>query len=324
MLYNWGYSNYLNPYYGGGAGNALVAQQPIVYDYSQPIDAQSPPPQQSVTDQAMSTFDTARQAFKSGDYPRALELVDQALKSTPNDPTLHEFRALALFALKRYDEAAAPLYAVLSVGPGWDWTTLISLYADPETYTGQLRALEAFVQGNQNSAPAHFVLAYHYLTEEHADAAIRQLKIVSTLQPKDTLSAQLIAQLEHKEQPAAAGGSENGQTPAATAPAQTAATTSSGKEGKLDGTWTAKPTTDTTITLSVQSDGRFSWSVDRQGKNQQFAGKSSYENGILTLVQDQSNNTMVGNVEWTDETHFHFKVPGGGPDDPGLSFARTS
>ena len=45
-----------------------------------------------------------------------------------------------LFALKRYDEAAAALYAVLSVGPGWDWTTLISLYADPETYTQQLRA----------------------------------------------------------------------------------------------------------------------------------------------------------------------------------------
>ena len=58
----------------------------------------------------------------------------------PNDPTLHEFRRLVLFALDRYDEAAAALYAVLSVGPGWDWTTLISLYGDPETYTQQLRA----------------------------------------------------------------------------------------------------------------------------------------------------------------------------------------
>ena len=43
MLYNWGYSNYNNPYYGGGygGGNAVVAQQPVVYDYSQPIDPQA-------------------------------------------------------------------------------------------------------------------------------------------------------------------------------------------------------------------------------------------------------------------------------------------
>jgi len=185
MLYGWGYSNYYNPYYGG---NTVVVEQPVVYDYSQPIDAQTVPPEQAVTDQAVTTFDTAREAFKGGDYPRALDLVDQALKSTPNDPTLHEFRALTLFALKRYDEAAAPLYAVLSVGPGWDWTTLISLYGDPETYTQQLRALEAFTVQNPNSAPAHFVLAYEYLTIEHADTAVKQLKIVSTLQPKDTLS----------------------------------------------------------------------------------------------------------------------------------------
>ena len=44
MLYNWGYSNYYNPYYGGYGGyggNTVVVQQPVVYDYSQPIDPQS-------------------------------------------------------------------------------------------------------------------------------------------------------------------------------------------------------------------------------------------------------------------------------------------
>ena len=76
----------------------------------------------------------------------------------PNDPTLHEFRRQTLFALGRYDEAAAPLYAVLSAGPGWDWTTLISLYADPEAYTQQLRALEDYCTQNPNSAAGHFVL----------------------------------------------------------------------------------------------------------------------------------------------------------------------
>jgi len=278
-----------------------------------------------VTDQAVTTFDTAREAFKGGDYPRALDLVDQALKSTPNDPTLHEFRALTLFALKRYDEAAAPLYAVLSVGPGWEWTTLISLYGDPETYTQQLRALEAFTVQNPNSAPAHFVLAYEYLTIEHADTAVKQLKIVSTLQPKDTLSVQLIQQLEHPQQQAAATGVGPGQTPApAPPPVQAADTAPAGKEGKMEGAWTAQPSNEMKITVSFQGEGRFTWNVDRQGKAQQFAGKSSYENGILTLVQDQNNNTMVGNVRWTDETHFNFKVMGGGPGDPGLSFTKSS
>ena len=49
MLYNWGYSNYYNPYYYGyGAGAGAVVAQPVVYDYSQPIDAQTTPPDETV------------------------------------------------------------------------------------------------------------------------------------------------------------------------------------------------------------------------------------------------------------------------------------
>ena len=111
-----------------------------------------PSPEQTVANQAVSTFDAARDAFKAGDYAKALELVDQAIKTMPNDPTLHEFRGQTLFALGRYDEAAAPLYAVLSTGPGWDWTTLISLYAGPETYSQQLRATKTIATQNPSSA----------------------------------------------------------------------------------------------------------------------------------------------------------------------------
>ncbi len=106
----------------------------------------------------------------------------------PNDATLHEFRTLNLFALKRYDEAAGVLYAVLSAGPGWDWTTLIGLYGDPETYTQQLRALESHCSQNRQAAAPRFVLGYHYLTDGNAEAAVRQFKIVAELQPKDQLT----------------------------------------------------------------------------------------------------------------------------------------
>ncbi len=151
MLYDWGYASYYNPYYYMAYPAQAIAQ-PLVYDYSQPLSAASDAPDQTVMTQAMSTFDSAREAFKGGDYARALDLSDQALKQAPNDPVLHEFRALVLFALGRYDESAAALYAVLSVGPGWDWTTLISLYADPDTYTQQIRALEQYCTQNLNSA----------------------------------------------------------------------------------------------------------------------------------------------------------------------------
>jgi tetratricopeptide (TPR) repeat protein len=325
MLYNWGYSNYSNPYYGGGAyGGTTVVQQPIIYDYSQPINATTPPPEEGVTTQAMSTFDQARDAFKQGNYPQALDLTDQALRQVPNDPTLHEFRALVLFALGRFDEAAAALYAVLSVGPGWDWSTLISLYNNPETYTQQLRALEAFTNQNPNSAAARFVLAYHYLSEGHPEAAVDQLKTVVALQPKDQLSAQLLQQLQQSQ-----NNPSPGQVPAdgAAAPTQAALPPSNpaptGQEGKLEGTWTAQPSQDTTITVTFPDQGHFNWSVAHKGQDQQFQGESSYVNGILTMSQDQ-NNAMVGDVIWKDPNHFQFKVLGGGPSDPGLTFAKSS
>ncbi len=326
MLNNYGYSNYSNPYYGGGGygvGNNLAAAQPGVYDYSQPIDPQVAAPEQTVANQAVSTFDAAREAFKGGNYAQALGLVDQAIKTMPNDATLHEFRAQTLFALGRYDEASAPLYAVLSTGPGWDWTTLISLYADPETYTQQLRALETYCSQNPDSAAGHFVLAYQYLTEEHPEAAARELKTVSTLQPKDTLSAQLLHQLEQSQNQNQAAGANIAQTQPAPPENPAAPIASPGREGKLEGSWTAQPGKDVKINLAVQGDGRFVWTVAKGSKDQSFAGKSSFENGILTLVQDQNSNTMVGNVSWTDEGHFTFKVVGGPPSDPGLTFAKA-
>ena len=122
----------------------MVVDQPV-YDYSQPLSTAAPAPSQSVADPAISLFDQGREAFKAGNYTSALSLTDQALRTLPNDPALHEFRSLALFAHGRFEDAAAPFYAVLSVGPGWDWPTMIGLYADPETYTRQLRAIESYV-----------------------------------------------------------------------------------------------------------------------------------------------------------------------------------
>src|SRR5208283_349052 len=134
----------------------------------------------------------ARTAFMQGDYKTALAQVDQAIALVPNDTVLHEFRGQVLFALGRYKEAAAADYAVLSAGPGWDWTTLSSLYPSVDVYTEQLRALEQYAKSNPAASEAKFLLAENYLTCGYTDAATAQLKEVVQLNPKDQLSAQLL------------------------------------------------------------------------------------------------------------------------------------
>ena len=222
------YSGYTNPYY-----QTVVAAQPaqttVVYDYSQPINVTARRPTPRSHESTEQIFSAARDSFKAGDYQRALDLADQVLKQTPNAPVVHEFRALVLFALKRYDEAAAVDYAVLSAGPGWNWSTLVGLYPDVDTYTNQLRALEAYARSNPGSSSPQFLLGYHYLVEGHNDAAAAQFEKVTQLQPNESLSASFVkllrkaseAQSQTQTQTQVAAAPTNDQpTPAAPGPAQ--------------------------------------------------------------------------------------------------------
>ncbi len=320
-LYSWGYASYGNPYYGGAVSEPIVIQQPIdnggyqtvtvpasTFDYSQPLDTQSQPPPPQVADPAVAKFDSARESFKRGDYASALRLTDEALKTLPNDATLHEFRALTLFAAGQYEQAAIPLYAVLSVGPGWDWTTMIGLYPTADVYTKQLRALEQFIKKNPKSSGARFVLAYQYLTQGHNSEALGQLKEVQKLAPGDALSAQLIKTL-----------SPPGETPE---PSPSPATAPASKEGTLAGTWKATPVKQTAINLNVRDDGNFTWKASVNGKSQDIAGNWSLAGGILTLAQSGDGSALVGNVTWQDATHWNFRALGAPANDPGLSFSH--
>jgi tetratricopeptide (TPR) repeat protein len=306
-LYGMGYMPYVNPYYDYAATAAVATP----YDYSQPIDTTAAPAEGSVTDPAMALFDAARAGFQQGDFAAALKQTDEALSKLPNDTTLHEFRALCLFAMGRYDEAAGTLYAVLAVGPGWDWTTLISLYPNVEVYTTQLRALEEYCKSHTDSATGRFVLAYHYLTQGHTDAAVLMLKGVVKLKPQDSLSSKLIRQLDAPSDQAAA--------PTATAPS--AADTNPPEGASIEGTWNASPAADTSIALSIKPGGPFTWQVTQKGRKQEFTGSSTFGNGILTLAQDKGP-VLVGRVDWKDANQMTFRIVGDSPDDPGLSFSK--
>ena len=285
---------------------SLLRQQ-CVYDYSQPIDVTSAPPDAAAATSTEQVFSAARDSFKAGDFQRALDLADQVLKQTPNVAVVHEFRALCLFALKRYDEAAAVNYSVLTAGPGWNWSTLVGLYPDVDTYTNQLRALEAYAKSNPNSASAQFLLAYFYMVQGNNDAAGAQFERVAQLQPQDQLSSSF-AKLYKKaaEQPAAEATiqpTQNvvqnqaeqpavppGQPPAvannqqpATVPAPPGETADQQQEppppppAELVGNWKAQPAPDVTIALAIQTDGQFSWEVNTKGQKANHHWKRGFQ-----------------------------------------------
>jgi tetratricopeptide (TPR) repeat protein len=355
----WLYGDYSNPYYNTPVTQTTIVQtvpaQPgaeapaattTAFDYSKPLGVTEPPPEPAAVDTAQETITAARESFLAGDNARALALADQALAQTPNDPVLHEFRALVLFALKRYKDAAATAYAVLTAGPGWNWTTMVGLYPDMDTYTQQLRDLEANVRQNPNEASNRFLLAYHYMVQGHKDPAAKEFQTVLKLEPKDQLSARFAAALGAKvpeppklpaqlaqaiDSPAArtmdlaqAAGAEapqtrqQGQSPSAeNAPPPPA------PPQNLQGRWSAKPNDKISITLTLNPDGTFAWTVSEVGKSQTIQGRAGYQDQIVTLAQDQLP-PLVGKVTIDPAgNRFAFKPPGT-PESAGLSFEKVT
>jgi hypothetical protein len=298
----WLFSGFTNPYFVAPVINTTVvvnAPQVFVPDYSRPLDLTSIPPEGAEQDD--STFLAARDAFAAGEFARALSLTDLTLQHFPNDPVLHEFRALCLFALGRFDEAAAVLYVVLTAGPGWDWATMVGLYPDVDTYTLQLRALEAAVRGNPNVASKRFVLAYHYLVQDHLEQARRQFEQAAELEPRDQLAAQFARALTAPSE-APTGPDRASDTAGAHEPSPPPAA--------LLGTWRANPTPDLSLELTLREDGQFTWGVNSGGQVDSITGDADYVDGVLTLMQADAP-ALVGKVVDLGRDRFGFEMLGG-------------
>jgi tetratricopeptide (TPR) repeat protein len=313
-LYNWGYGAYSNPYY-------VEPAQPVTYlNYSEPIivpepapipaGATEPPPPPRPPETASQAFDAARTAFKAGDYRTALTKVEQSLKDFPEDPVAHEFRALVLFALGEYRSAAAAIYALLAGGPGWDWTTLSSLYDDPETYKRQLAALQNAAAAAPNDPAPHFLLAYHYITVGLPGKAEEELAIVHKLLPNDALTTRLYSAL--------AGDEAKGEEAPKPAPAEEKL-----PDIKLDivGSWSAATPDGGSIGLSMKSDGKFEWTVQRGAKKTSFGGTFTLDENVL-MLERSAGGALTGRVEALANDKFRFKAIGGGDADPGLTFVK--
>ena len=230
----------------------------------------------------------------------------------PNDATLHEFRARVLFAVGKYDLAAGPLYAVLSVGPGWDWTTMAGLYLDIEVYTTQLRKLEAYLTANPTSTAGRFVLAYHDLTQGNIDVAVAQLKEVVTLAPQDTLSAQSSS---------SSCCPRRHQTPRRQLPRRHPR-----QRRPCTGIWPENgPLTRPGIRKSTCTSAPTKRSPGRS--QPRVSPGNSPGNGHSLIIylrwpRKEKRKGLVGRVKWQAHDKWTFRVIGTGPEDQGLVFTR--
>jgi hypothetical protein len=323
----WGYSTgYTNPYYTSIPATVVAtspydyAQPVAVTTYAAPVDAGAVPaqsaaaPTDTVTD-AERAFDEALARFKAGDYTAALAGLDKAVRLSPKDPIVHEVRALALFALARYPEAAAALNAILATAPGMDWTTMSSLYGSVDAYTGQLRKLEDFCRAHPDDAAAWLVLAYHYLVGGHQDMAADALRIVVAKQPGDAVAKQLLAALEPPQpQSPTADAAAPAEKPA---PAESAAA----PETDLVGTWQATAGADT-VTLTIKDDSTFTWKATPKGQPAvEISGTIETSRDAIALVSEKAG-TMGGKVVSKGPDAFEFTLAGGPPGARPLAFQR--
>ena len=328
--WGWGYggAGYMNPYYAGIPAS-VVATSP--YDYSQPVvvsnyvtndsnltDASTVQGATATSTAAPSdaAFDAALASFRQGDYAAALAGCDKAVKQAPNDSVIHEVRALALFALGRYPEAAATLNAVLATAPGMDWTTMSSLYGSVDSYTGQLRKLEDFCRANPDNPAGYFVLAYHYLVGGHAEMAADALRVVVAKQPGDVVAKRLLDTLDPPaDKPA--------DQPPATRPEPTkAATEAIGPETDLVGTWKATAGKDS-LELVITENSQFTWKATPTGREPvAISGMIETARDAIALVSEAAG-TMTGTVASKGADAFEFSLAGAPAGAPPLAFQRS-
>ncbi len=313
LIYNSGYLGYSNPYY--------VITSSTGYNYSQPIQVSYNPTlevSQSDPNSGDEMFNSAVAAFQQYDYDSALDITNKGIDQYPDDAVLHEFRSLVLFARKDYQQSAATIHTVLAIGPGWDWTTLSSMYASVDVYTQQLRMLEAFTKANPQDAAGQFLLAYHYMSCGHPDAGVGPLQQVVKLMPNDRVALDMLRMVSTPKENVAG---ELTQSPAPSRePARVEVKPIS--PATLIGTWKAGRADGSAFSLTLTKDANFTWNfAQKDQKAQEFDGTYSLEGNVLALER-KDGGSLIAELTPSDDAKFNFKLLGAPEDDPGLDFGK--
>ena len=320
LIYNSGYLGYSNPYYNNSYssfGNYNYSQPiPVSYNSSMVVADYDP-------NSASEVLNNADAAFKQNDYDAALDIINKGLAQYPDDAVLHEFRALVLFARRDYQQAAATIHSVLAVGPGWDWTTLSSMYASVSIYTEQLRALEGFTKENPQDAASRFLLAYHYMSCGHPDAAARHLQQVVKLMPNDRVAVDVLKMVSAPQAGQPGQPVDTAQQPTPQPPQDPARPAVKPVDpATLVGVWKAARPDGSKFDLTLTDDAKFTWSFSQKDQPAQaFGGTYSVEGNVLALER-KDGGSLIAEVTPGGEAKFNFKLLGAPQEDPGLNFSR--
>jgi tetratricopeptide (TPR) repeat protein len=328
---------YSNPYYVAPVVGAAPVAGSVPYDYSQPVvvnnyitaesqgstaaSTSSPvttanPTSSAKIEESFSDFDQGLASFKDANYQAALGSFNSALNKNGGDPVVHEVRALSLFALGDYSNAAVALNALLASAPGMDWTTMSSLYGNSDDYTAQLRKLEEYCKANPKNPASAFVLAYHYLVIGQKDSAIRALKVVVENQPKDVTAKRMLEALDPKPIEAKAA---DPKAPAAPQAEELAKPT---PEVDLVGKWQSVSGT-TTIDLEISEESTFKWKAAESGKPAVELSGDFGTNGSAVLMETSDKGSLGGTVKSLSAEEWILNPPGATDDNAGLKFKRV-
>ena len=204
---------------------------------------------------------------------------------------------------------------------------MVGLYPGVDSYTDQLRALEGYARANPNSTSARFLLGYHYMVQGNQEAAAEQFENVVKLQPNETLSASFAKALRKAIEPAPVATAA--ATPAARPPRRRHRRWRRQRRTRRRhrrlvlpaGRWRRpkRPSSSlrrlrlhrwrapgrrslrrtSSITLTLEPDGKFAWDVDSKGQKQSLTGNAGFKDNELALFQ-QEGPPLIGKVTQSD------------------------
>src|SRR5690606_4837760 len=172
------------------------------------------------------------------------------------------------------------------------------------------------LEAARNAAPddpaPRLLLAYHYLTAGHVDAAVRELQRLHALLPDDPLTLSLLEELDPSavpEQPL--------ELPAAPPPGTI-------DPAQLVGTWQATREGDESFTMQLDEDGTFTWSFTHGDLQQVVTGVFVFdeEDAVLALEVDDDGGVMLAQLD-KQEDALDFMMLGDNRGTPPLQFTRS-
>jgi len=316
LIYNSGYLGYSNPYYVNSGTTVYNYTQPIPVSYNTAVAVN-----ETDSTSADTVLNDAVEAFRQNDYDQALDITNKGIARYSDDAVLHEFRSLVLFAKQDFQQSAATIHSVLAVGPGWDWTTMIGMYSNAELYTGQLRALEAFAKSNPQDGASQFLLAYHYMTCGHPDAAARQLQTVVALMPDDRVAVDLLRMLAPPKPQSEADPLTTASSPRQADQSAEAAPKPIDPK-TLVGTWASAREDGSAFKLDLTNDAKFTWSFTPKDQDaQEFGGTYTVEENVIVLER-KDGGSLIAEVSPVEAGKFNFRLLGAAEDDKGLEFSK--